>query len=119
MQAFPACCRFCRTNRHWRKENMGKLLDALALDMLCVESDIEKRTPEHKEVSKEADKYQEELGRRLKGEDKELFEKLMDLLAKDSAFYSAGRFTYGFRLGVRFTAESLLDMDEFIRGGNL
>lgn len=98
---------------------MGKILDALAFDMLCVEDDIEKRSPEHKEVNKEIGRYQDELGKRLKGEDRELFNKLMDLLAKDSTFYSAERFTYGFRLGVRLMAESLLDADEFIRGGNL
>ena len=47
---------------------MGKILDALAFDMLCVEDDIEKRSPEHKEVNKEIGRYQDELGKRLKGE---------------------------------------------------
>lgn len=56
---------------------MGKILDALAFDMLCVEDDIEKRSPEYKEVNKEIGRYQDELGKRLKGEDRELFNKLM------------------------------------------
>lgn len=95
---------------------MGKILDALAFDMLHVEADTEDRSPEHKELNKKVDECQEELKKRLNGEEKEFFDKLMNLLSRDSAYYAAERFTYGFRLGARFTAESLLDMEGLIRG---
>lgn len=98
------------------KEIMGKILDALAFDMLRVEVDVEERSPEHKELNKKVDECQEELGKRLNKEEKELFDKLMNLLSRDSAYYAAERFTYGFRLGARFTAESLLDMEGLIGG---
>ena len=96
---------------------MGKILDALAFDMLRVEADVEERSPEHKELNKKADECQKELEKRLNGEEKELFDKLMDLLAKDSAYYAVGRFTYGFRLGARFTAESRFVIEGFLSGG--
>ena len=40
---------------------MGKILDALAFDMLRVEADVEERSPEHKELNKKADECQKEL----------------------------------------------------------
>lgn len=95
---------------------MGKILDALAFDMLRVEAGVEERSPEHKRLNHEVDECQNELEKRLNGEARELFEKLMELLARDSAHYAVGRFTYGFRLGARLTAESLLDMSGLIKG---
>lgn len=53
--------------------------------------------------------------KRLKGKEKKLYRKLMDLYAKESSYYVMERFVFGFRMGARFTAESLFDAGDFVQ----
>lgn len=88
---------------------MGKLLDALANDSLCVDTDVRKRNPDYQKVYDEMAKAQDELERILGEKEKEMFDRFVNLQAEESACYAKERFIMGFCLGCRMVTEVYLE----------
>lgn len=93
---------------------MGKILDAFADGRLCMEEEVEKRSLEHMELSEKACRLQEELEERLKGEERELLNELIDTVFEECCCYAQNRFVRGYRLGVLMTIEVFDQQDTYV-----
>lgn len=93
---------------------MGKILDAFADGRLCVEEEIEKRSPGHLELSEKVCRLQEELEKMLSDEERELLGDLMDTVFEECCSYAQNRFIHGYRLGVLMTIEVFDGQDTYV-----
>ncbi len=93
---------------------MGKILDAFADGRLCMEEEVEKRSQGHLELSEKACRLQEELEGRLKGEERELLNELIDTVVEECCCYAQNRFVRGYRLGVLMTMEVFDQQESFV-----
>lgn len=93
---------------------MGKILDAIASDRLCVAPDI---CQGNKEYSRARDRYcslgDQMLGR-LDKEDKKLFQDYSDAQLHESTLRGDAQFTRGFRLGALMMMEVMMNMEELV-----
>ena len=93
---------------------MGKILDAFADGRLCMEEEVEKRSWEHLELSEKACRLQEELEKKLKGEERKLLNELIDTIFEECCLYAQNRFVRGYRLGVLMTVEVFDQQETFV-----
>ncbi len=84
---------------------MGKILEALARDDLCVIPSDEKPSPAYKKACECSSYYIEQLNKRLSSEDKEIFDKVVNALINENDISTDESFIRGFRLGVRLIME--------------
>lgn len=93
---------------------MGKILEAFADGRLCMEEDIEKRSPGQLQLSEKACRLQEELEKRLNDEEKEALSELIDTIFEECCCYAQNRFIHGYRLGVLMTIEVFDGQDTYV-----
>ncbi len=84
---------------------MGKILEALARDDLCVIPSDEKPSPAYKKAYERSSYYIEQLNKRLLSEDKEIFDQVVDALIDENDISADESFIRGFRLGARIIME--------------
>lgn len=95
---------------------MGKILEALANDNLCINPSYYKGSPEYQKAIKVIYETAEELNKKLNDEEKELFEKFCDAQSDETTIYQTDKFVRGYRLGVLITLEVLDGTSDFICG---
>lgn len=79
---------------------MGKILEALAEDNLCINPATFKGNSEYRKAIRAMCDTAEELENKLNGEEKELFEQYRNAQADESHIYNVDRFVTGYRVGV-------------------
>ena len=92
---------------------MGKILDAFLGDQLYVGSAPENRSPKHQKLCEKSCGLIDELKGRLEGEERELFDSLVETLFAESCCAENNMFQRGYRLGVLMTMEVFEDYDSF------
>lgn len=93
---------------------MGQILEAFLTGQLRVDNGIEKRNPEHQEVSDKSCELQEKLAEKLNDEEKALLTQLIDTLFDEGCYDAELKFERGFRLGVLIMAETFAEQDIFL-----
>lgn len=93
---------------------MGKILDEFFRDELLVSAAPEKRSPEHQKLSKKGSELIEELKGRLQGEDRKVFDSLVETLFAESCCVEANMFQRGYSLGVLMTMEVFEHYNSFL-----
>lgn len=93
---------------------MGKILEALAADHLCIEPCEYKGNTEYREARDLSCRIEKLLLEKLSEEDKSLLSDYSDAQAEENRFYSNHLFVKGFRLGVLMMMEVVTDGDSLI-----
>lgn len=93
---------------------MGKILDAFFKDELLVSAAPEKRSIEHQKLCEKSNELMEELKERLKGEEGELFDALVETIFAEICCVENSMFLRGYRLGVLMVMEIFEDYDSYI-----
>lgn len=111
--------RLCLASGLWTKQKgqmnrVGKILEAFLTEQLRVDSGVERRSPEHQEVSDRGCELQEKLAEKLNDEEKALLTQLVDTLFDESCYDAEAKFQRGFRLGVLMIAEIFAEQDMFL-----
>ena len=96
---------------------MGKILDAFFKDELLVSAAPEKRSLEHQKLCEKSCGLIDELKERLEGEERELFDSVVETLFAESCCAENNMFQRGYRLGVLMTMEVFEDYDSFFGKG--
>lgn len=95
---------------------MGKILEALADDNLCINPTIYKGPPEYQEAVKTLFKTAEALDTKLNDEEKKIFEQFRDAQSDESHISEIYKFVRGYRLGVLMMFEVFAGTSDFILG---
>lgn len=95
---------------------MGKILEALADDNLCINPTTYKGPPEYQRAVNVMYHTAEELDNKLNDEEKKLLEKFRDAQADQSHICEIERFSRGYRLGVLMMFEVFAGFSDFFYG---
>ncbi len=79
---------------------MGKILEALAEDNLCINPATFKGNSEYRKAINAIYDSAEELENKLNGEEKKLFEQFRDTQSNESIIYNLDKFVTGFHAGM-------------------
>ncbi len=90
---------------------MGKILEALANDLLSTEPFVPQSDTEYKQVRKQVCDFEEKLIAKLNPEEKKLLDDLLDAFVRESSLYATNRFIIGFRLGMMITIEVMSESE--------
>lgn len=93
---------------------MGKILKAFVTDQIHIDAIAERHSPEYIKFYKKSCELQEELEKKLNGDEKELLDDLMETMFTNGACYAEEKFIRGFKLGMLITAEVYQGQDEFL-----
>lgn len=93
---------------------MGKILEAFFTDQLRVDSETQRRSPEHQKISDKGYELQEKLAEKLNDEEKRMLTELVETLFDESCYDAEAKFQRGFRLGVLMAAEIFTEQDIFL-----
>lgn len=93
---------------------MGKILEAIANDRLCVAPDIYRGSQKYQKVRNLYCTLGDRLLERLDEEGKKLFEEYSDAQLSESSLHEDARFIRGFRLGVLMMVEIMTDNDALV-----
>lgn len=93
---------------------MGKILEALATDHLCMASFEYKGSAEYREARSVSCRMEKRLFEKLSEEDKKLLSDFNDAQAEENLCYANHLFIKGFRLGVLMMMEVVTDQDSLI-----
>lgn len=93
---------------------MGKILEALLTDQLRVNSEVERRTPEHQALCERCGELQDQLAETLNDKQKALLEELVETFFDESSCSEQAKFERGFRLGVLITSEIFYGQETFL-----
>lgn len=93
---------------------MGKILDALANDHLCVAPDIYRGSREYRRARDLYCTLGDRLLEKLDSEGKKQFQEYNDAQLDESSLHGDARFIRGFRLGVLMMVEVMTDGDDLI-----
>ncbi|MDM8296130.1 hypothetical protein QUW58_13070 [Enterocloster aldenensis] len=99
---------------------MGKILDALADDNLCINPTIYKGSPKYMKAVDTLFKTSEALEAKLNDEEKEIFEQFCDANSDENHISEVDKFVRGYRLGALMMFEVFAGKDDFIldKGAN-
>lgn len=93
---------------------MGKILNAIANDQLCVAPDIYRGSREYRRARDLYCTLGDRLLEKLNKEDKKLLQEYNDAQLHESSLYGDARFIRGFRLGILMMMEVMTDNDDLI-----
>lgn len=93
---------------------MGKILEALAAEHLCITPSEYKGNEKYREARDLSCSLENLLLEKLSEEDKKLLEDYSDAQAEENMCYANHLFVKGFRLGVLMMMEVVTDCDSFI-----
>lgn len=93
---------------------MGKILEAIATDHLCVEPPIYKGNSAFNKARNQYCTLGEKLMAKLNEEEKKMLEDYSTAQTEESLLYANDRFVKGFRLGVLMMMEVITDEDDLI-----
>lgn len=93
---------------------MGKILEAIATDRLCVEPVIYKGDSKINRARNQYWTLGEKLLHQLNEEEKKLLDDYSTAQTEESLLYGNDRFVKGFRLGVLMMMEVITDKDDLI-----
>lgn len=93
---------------------MGKILEAIATDRLCVEPAIFKGDSKFNQARSRYCTLGEKLLDKLNEEEKKLLDDYSTAQTEESLLYGNDRFVKGFRLGVLMMMEVITDEDDLI-----
>ena len=91
---------------------MNDLLEQLFYGNLCPNTDCRSKRPEVNDLTGYITDHHDTLLGTLTDAQKEIFEKYDDCITELTDMYERDLFSYAFRLGVRLTLASLLDLKE-------
>lgn len=100
-----------------RRDNIGRVLQALANDQLVVNDIVREKTPEHQRLSDKCCGLQEQLEKKLDEEAKILLTKLVDAIYDEEYQEALNRFDRGYSLGVLTTMEVFEHYNSFFGKG--
>lgn len=92
---------------------MGKILEALADDNLCINPATYKGPPEYRKAVNVLYHTAEELDKKLNDEEKKILEKFRDAESDVSHICEVERFSRGYRLGVLMMFEVFAGFSDF------
>ena len=93
---------------------MGKILEAIATDHLCVEPPIYDGDSEFNRARNRYCTLGENLMAKLNEEERKMLDAYSDAQTEESAIYAKDRFIKGFRLGVLMMMEVITDEDDLV-----
>ncbi len=96
------------------QKQMGKILNAIATDHLCVEPEICERNSKFHKARNQYCTLGEKLMAKLNEEEQKMLDDYSTAQAEESLLYGNDRFVKGFRLGVLMMMEVIADEDDLI-----
>ncbi len=93
---------------------VGKILEALAKDNLCIIPATEKRNPEHQKACEISYSLIEQLNEQLVSENQRLFNEVIEAMEAESCLEAESRFIRGFCLGARIFMEIMEERESFL-----
>ena len=93
---------------------MGKILEAIATDHLCVEPAIYKGDSKFNRARNQYCTLGEKLMSKLNEEEQKMLDDYSTAQTEESLLYANDRFVRGFRLGVLMMMEVIMDEDDLI-----
>ena len=93
---------------------MGKILNAIANDRLCVAPDIYRGSKEYRRARDLYCTLGDRLLERMDKEDQKLLQEYSDAQLNESSLYGDVRFIRGFGLGVLMMVEVMTDEDDLV-----
>lgn len=92
---------------------MGKILEALATDRLCVAASDYKGSEEYREARDASCALEQRLLGQLSAEGKKLLADYSDAQAEEHMLYTSHMFAKGFRLGLLLMMETMAESGDF------
>ena len=84
---------------------MGNILEVLLTNQLRIDSNTERRTPEHQALCEKGSELQGQLAETLNDKQKAILEELVETFFGECSYAEQVKFERGFRLGVLITSE--------------
>lgn len=99
---------------------MASILEEFAYGNLSPEVQFFKRDSEYGRAMEFVSRNEEKLLERLGADDKDLFQKYVEMQGELNQLTAVKNFIYGFKLGLIMTAETFIGMDDlYINGNNM
>jgi hypothetical protein len=100
-----------------RKIHMHSILEDLADGRITPEARSCAKDARYRKAMELTVRHEKHLAEELRGNDKDIFEKLLDAQAEASQYVESNAFIYGFKLGLMIAAEAFLTMDDLCVSG--
>jgi hypothetical protein len=97
---------------------MASILEEFAYGNISPEVQFFKKDSEYGQTIELVSRNEQKILERLGTDDKELFQKYVDMQGELNRLTAVKNFIYGFKLGLLMTAETFIGMDDLYMNGN-